>query len=185
MSLGQFNVLLAILLVSGQALADITIFDVRKNLPLSDTDKVYRDFYINAGSEAGLANGMVITVQRKLPLYDNYQNRSAGDLELKVARVKIIHVQKGLAVARLHTEFGRENSPLLEDNFIMLGDRLDLATAVMEKGGKQASESQPTEEPKAEASPPPTTDTAALTQGQIIVNSVEISPHPVPVTISQ
>lgn len=113
--------------------ADLTIFDVRRNLPMSDQEKVYRDFYINGGSESGLSVGMVLTVQRRLPLYDSYQNRSAGDLDLKVAKLKIIHVQKGLAVGRLHTEFTRENAPLLEDNFVMVGDSLDLTSATNEK----------------------------------------------------
>ncbi|MGE3760542.1 MAG: hypothetical protein AB7H97_22440, partial [Pseudobdellovibrionaceae bacterium] len=84
--------LFMVLWIPWMAKAELTIFDVRKNLPMSDTDKVYRDFYINGGSESGLASGMVITVQRRQPLYDSYQNRSAGDLQLKVAKIKIIHV---------------------------------------------------------------------------------------------
>ena len=151
---------------------DLTIFDVRKNLPMSDNEKVYRDFYINGGNEAGLSNGMVITVERRMPLYDTYQNRSAGDLQLKVAKIKIIHVQKGLSVARLFVEFTRESAPLLEDNFIMVGDRLNLSTATSEKEGKKAeAESEQQNEPVAAA--------------QILINSVELSseaPKPNPPT---
>ncbi|MGE0525897.1 MAG: hypothetical protein AB7G93_17175 [Bdellovibrionales bacterium] len=128
-----------LLALPGWAAAELTIFDVRKNLPLSDSDPVFRDFYINGGSEKGLSPGMVITVTRKLPLYDTYLNRSAGDLELRVARVKIIHAQKGLAVARLHSEFSREQTPLLEDGFILMGDRLDLSSATMDKGERKSA----------------------------------------------
>lgn len=115
------------------AYADLAIFDMRKNLAMSNSETVYRDFYINGGSESGLSVGMVLTVQRRLPLYDSYQNRSVGDLNLKVAKIKIIHVQRGLAVGRLHVEFTREASPLLEDPFIMVGDRLDLSSASHDK----------------------------------------------------
>lgn len=150
---------------------DITIFDVRKNLPMSDDEKVFRDFYINAGNEAGLSVGMVITVQRRLPLYDSYSNRSAGDLQLQVAKIKIIHVQKGLAVARLHSEFTREGAPILEDNFIMVGDRLDLATATTDKGDKgkkaESAEGQQSEPVAAVIQP--------VKSGQILINSVELS----------
>lgn len=171
-------ILVFMFLVSHAMAQDLTIFDVRKNLPMSDADKIYRDFYINGGSEAGLSAGMVITVERRLPLYDNYQNRSAGDLQLKVAKIKIIHVQKGLSVARLFSEFTRENAPLLEDNFIMIGDRLDLASASSE-GKKAESEHSPepiAASPKESASAP-----------QIVVNSVQITteapklPSPAPV----
>jgi hypothetical protein len=161
------------------AKAELTIFDVRKNLAMSDADKVYRDFYINGGSESGLSQGMIITVQRRQPLYDSYQNRSAGDLQLKVAKIKIIHVQKGLAVARLHTEFTRDNAPILEDNFIMTGDQLDLSSATTEKEGKRADN---------DATPQPTPVAAANVEKsnvQIVVNSVELSseaPKPTPPT---
>jgi hypothetical protein len=162
--------LLLALTVTAPAFADdLTIFDVRKNLAMSDTEKVYRDFYINGGSEAGLSAGMIITVERRMPLYDNYQNRSAGDLQLKVAKIKIIHVQKGISVARLHSEFTRENAPLLEDNFIMVGDRLDMNSATSEKDSKKAENETPSELP------------------QIVVNTVKISdeapaPNPDPPT---
>ncbi len=154
--------------LSVNAWADLTIFDVRKSLPMSDDEKALRDFYINGGSEAGLANGMVITVQRRLPLYDSYQNRSAGDLDLKVAKVKIIHVQKGLAVARLHSEFTRESAPLLEDNFIMVGDRLDLGSATSDsKGGDKKSDAS-------ESAPEPVASHRA-NSARIFVNAVELS----------
>lgn len=165
--------LLTLLALAPLAHAELTIFDVRKNLAMSDTDKVYRDFYVNGGSESGIAVGMIVTVQRRMPLYDTYQNRSAGDLDLKVAKIKIIHVQKGLSVARLYSEYSRDNSPLLEDNFIMVGDRLDLATAIQEKSEKAAGPDAPRNE--AANTPPPEPIAAHIPKGQIVVNSVDIS----------
>jgi hypothetical protein len=160
-------------MLSMTAWAELTIFDVRKNIAMSDDEKVYRDFYINAGSEAGLATGQIITVQRRMPLYDSYQNRSAGDLDLKVAKIKIIHVQKGLAVARLFSEFTRDNAPLLEDPFIMVGDRLDLNSATSEKdAGKKASNDEP-EKMEAPVA-------ANKAEPKIIVNAVEIQPGETP-----
>lgn len=84
---------LSVFMIAMNAWADLTIFNIRKNLPMSDDEKVLRDFYINAGSEAGLATGMVITVQRRMPLYDSYQNRS-GNLDLKVAKIKSFTFKK-------------------------------------------------------------------------------------------
>lgn len=182
--------IVSLIIAAPAAQAELTIFDVRKNLPMSDTDKVYRDFYVNGGTESGIAVGMIITVQRRMPLYDTYQNRSAGDLDLKVAKIKIIHVQKGLSVARIHSEYNRDNSPLLEDNFVMVGDRLDLATAVQEKSDKKA-ESNDTPRNEATYTPPAETFSANIPKGQIVVNSVDISsvspktagPAPTPVDV--
>ena len=167
-----------LLLLPLQVWADLTIFDVRKNLPMSDTDPIYRDFIINGGSEAGLSVGMVLTVQRRIPLYDSYQNRSAGDLQLKVARVKLIHVQKGLAVARLQSEFTREGTPLLDDNFIMVGDHVDLSSATSNKkadnSGLSDSPKSASAAPAAPAAPPPLPPSSKASV-QIVVNSVDVS----------
>ncbi len=177
------------LAVSNAAFAgDLTIFDVRKNLPMSDTEIVYRDFYINGGSESGLNSGMVITVERRMPLYDNYQNRSAGDLQLKVAKIKIIHVQKGISVARLFSEFTRENAPILEDNFIMVGDRLDMDSATSEKdSGKDSKKAEAESAAEPVASSPAPQPQSRPEPAQIVVNSVKVSseapaPNPEPPT---
>jgi hypothetical protein len=176
-----------------RAQADPTIFDVRKTLPMSDDETVYHDYYINGGPESGLTPGMIITVERHLPLYDTYRNHSAGDLQLKVAKIKIIHSQKGLSVGRLQSEFSRADAPLLEDNFIMVGDTLNLATATHE--GKKTADSAPpsatpvavTPEPTAPAptapataTPPAATPAASesKTVAQITVNSVALPPKP-------
>src|SRR4051812_27393309 len=97
--------------------ADITIFDVRKPIPLSDKEITPKDFYINAGAEAGLQKNMIITAFRKTPLYDSFQSRSAGDLKVPVAKVRIIYVQQGISVARFHSEISRNDIPVLEENF--------------------------------------------------------------------
>ena len=173
----RFKYLLLIVLPLN-AWADLTIFNVRKDLPMSDADPVFRDFIINGGSEAGLSVGMLVNVQRRIPLYDSYQNRSAGDLQLKVARIKIIYVQKGLAVARLQSEFTREATPVLEDNYIMIGDHIDLSSASSSDKKAEAPAPEKAEPAPVEEKP----KTAAVPSGslpqqtaQIVVNTVDLS----------
>lgn len=112
---------------------DLTIFDVRKPVAMSEKETVQKDFYIDSGSEAGLQKGMVVTVVRRVPLYDTYQSRSAGDLKVEVAKVKIIQVQQGLSVARFVADIPRADIPILEEDYIMIGDRLDMSTATKGK----------------------------------------------------
>jgi len=122
-----------------------TIFDMRKPVTLSDSDPVYRDFYINGGVESGLQPGMLVNVQRKITLYDNYQNRSPGELIVAVGKVKIIHAQKGISVARHYSDFDRKDRPTLEDEYIMIGDRLDVKSAEMDKAksGRSTASQEP------------------------------------------
>ncbi len=185
----MFMRLLLLLAFPHLAQAELTIFDVRKNLAMSSAEVVYRDFYINGGSESGLSSGMVLTVQRRLPLYDTYQNRSVGDLQLKVAKIKIIHVQRGLAVGRLHVEFKRDNSPLLEDPFIMIGDRLDLNSASSDKkadnseGGESAqlpTAALPVSAPARDPVPPPVVPTPSETPAPTSAAPTQVPVEPPP-----
>lgn len=120
----------------------ITVFDVRKTLPLTPTDDTYQDFYINGGNEVGLKSGLIVTVVRRRALYDAYQSRSPGDLVVPVGRLKIIHSQKGLSVARLHSLFDRAELPMVDYDYIMVGDRLDMATARMPEKRSPAQKSK-------------------------------------------
>ena len=70
------------------------VFDVNKTLPLKNGAKVYRDFYINGGKEKGLRPGMIVTVFRRISMYDHYQNSSPGEIKVPVGTLKIIYVQK-------------------------------------------------------------------------------------------
>ena len=132
------GLLFAFSAVSVQA-QEVAIFDARKTLPLSPDEPVHQDFYLNAGTEVGLRPGTIVTVKRRTSLYDAYQNRSPGDLLVPVGDLRVIHSQKGLSVARLHEMLPRKNLPILEIDFIMVGDRLDMSSA--RAGSEKASAS--------------------------------------------
>src|SRR5690349_6711302 len=106
----------------GQA-KEIAVFDVRRPLSFENGQDLPKDFYINAGIEVGLKVGMTVSVNRRQTLYDPFQNKSPGDLIIPVGRLKIIHVQDNIAVARLEEIAGRQSLPTLEFDAIMVGDR--------------------------------------------------------------
>ena len=112
----------------------LSIFEVRRRLPMTNDEVTEKDFYINGGREKGIKPGMIVTVTRQLALYDSYQNKSPGDLVIPVGELKIVFVQKGVTVAREHSLFARKNLPVLEENFLMVGDQIDLGSARMESG---------------------------------------------------
>ncbi|MEZ0391281.1 MAG: hypothetical protein ACAH59_03635 [Pseudobdellovibrionaceae bacterium] len=107
--------------------ADLNIIEVRRNIPLADDAPVYKDFYINAGNEAGLKKNMVVTVIRKMSVRDATGTQTYGELEVPVGQLKLISVQNRVAVAREFQLTSRDEEPMLEQIGIMIGDRLDLA----------------------------------------------------------
>lgn len=117
---------------------ELSIIDVRRNIPLADTDPVYKDYYINAGVESGLKENLVITVLRKTNIKDASGTQSYGDILIPVGRLKIIAAYHRVAVAREFQLMSRENQPMLEQVGLMNGDRVDLAGSFIDN--KKASD---------------------------------------------
>ena len=122
---------------------DLTIFDSRRPVALSADQTTYRDYYINGGIEHGVKKGMILTVTRRLTLYDSYKANSPKELMVEVGRIKVIYAQKGLSVARYYGEFGRQSRATLENDFIMVGDKIDMSSALMESQLKKKSAQKP------------------------------------------
>lgn len=128
----SFYILLNLLYVDKILAESIIVFDVRKNLALGPNDPVYRDYYINAGTEVGLKVGLIVTVERRIPLHNTLTNKSQGELVVPVAKLKVIFVNKKVSVARFYSTMPRTNLPAVEYNTIMAGDELNMSTASVE-----------------------------------------------------
>jgi hypothetical protein len=117
----------------------VSVFDVRKNIPMGPNDSVYTDYYINGGSNSGLKEGMILSVNRKFSVNDAQSNKAYGDVSIPVAKIQVIHVQFEISIARLYKPMNRKNMPFLEHDTVMSGDILDLTTAAMTDGEKKGS----------------------------------------------
>ena len=138
----QWIIIAILLMFAPEGLSqDLTIFDSRRPVSLTSKQTTYRDFYINGGIEHGVKRGMILTVTRRLTLYDTYRANSPKEIMVEVGRVKIIHAQKGLSVARHYGTFSRSNKAVLENDFIMVGDKVDMSSALMESQLKKKKSS--------------------------------------------
>lgn len=146
---GFITVILSVVLQNFATATEVSVFEVQKSIPLTPEEVVYKDYYVTGGSQQGLQKGMVITVVRNIPVHDTLKNKSQGLLINPVARIQIIHVESEFSVGRLFGTIDREGLPVLEFEGIMVGDLLDMATAVLP--GKKAKREEPQEESKAEA----------------------------------
>ena len=114
------------LLFAWKAMSDeLHIIEVRRNIPLADSDPVYHDFYLNAGVEAGLKPNQVVTAIRKTHLKDATGIQSFGELLIPVGQLKIIFTQNHVAVAREFKHLSRDELPMLEQTGIMIGDLIE------------------------------------------------------------
>ena len=107
---------------------EFTVFDVRKTLPLNDEQKVFKDYYVNIGSESGVKAGTILEVYRKVPVIDIYRNKAQGDLVIPVAHLRVIQSQKTMSVARVETVANPKDIPVVQFEAVMMGDRVQVAS---------------------------------------------------------
>lgn len=111
---------------------DISVVDVRRNITLSETDTIYKDFYLNAGPATGIKKNLVVTVVRKINIRDASGANAVGEILVPVGQLKVIAVYDKVAVAREFALLSRDELPMLEQTGIMTGDRIDLKNAFID-----------------------------------------------------
>ncbi len=112
---------------------DLNVVDVRRNIPLADSEPVYKDFYINGGEDFGFKKNQLLTLVRKVTVKDSSGSQTIGDMKIPVGQLKVLAVYPKLTVAREHKLFSRAEHPMLEQSGIMIGDLLDLKNPIVEK----------------------------------------------------
>lgn len=118
------------------------VFDVRKNLPLSNKETVQKDYYVNLGSDHGAKVGSVLSVKRRLPVIDMYRNQAQGDLVVEIAKLKVIHVQNSMSVGRVIYSANPKSIPVVPYESVMMGDQVEMTgddAAQIEVKREQAS----------------------------------------------
>jgi hypothetical protein len=108
------------------------IIEIRKSLPMEPTEKAVKDFILNRGSGAGLKAGAYVSVIRNVAVTDPVRNKALGTLNIPVGRLQIIHVESNISVARLHSELGNDERPMLEYEALMIGDQIDMNSISMD-----------------------------------------------------
>lgn len=122
----RLSLLVSILICSLVHGEEARVVDVRRNIPLSDTDKIYKDFYINAGSGDGMKKGQTLVATRKINIRDASGATNIGEIVVPVGELKIIAVYERVTVARQLKLLEREELPMLEQIGIMSGDIVEL-----------------------------------------------------------
>ncbi|MBX3039144.1 MAG: hypothetical protein KF789_00380 [Bdellovibrionaceae bacterium] len=117
---------LMLLVFSFAGADELTIVDVRRNIPLSDSEPAYKDFYLAGGSVSSLKKNLVVTAVRRTNIRDARGTQSYGEIDIPVGQLRILGVFGNVAVAREYKLLSRDENPMLEQTGLMSGDRIEL-----------------------------------------------------------
>ncbi|MEM7646446.1 MAG: hypothetical protein AAF203_06025 [Pseudomonadota bacterium] len=141
----KISILLSLLMFCGSLAGakdkEAVVIEVRKKVKLHDSERVYADYFIRGGRNLGLAKGVLVSVTRRVPVHDPFENASVGDFKVKVADLEIIHADQKKSIGRLIEIDRREARPMLTYDSVMIGDRLDLDSMRAKVSYKKAPQS--------------------------------------------
>ncbi len=80
-----------------------------------------KDFYISGGEDDGLSESMVLNVFRAKIVGESKDGNDAA-ISVPVGKLKVSHVYKNVAIARIESLTSSEDNPVLEYRTVMIGD---------------------------------------------------------------
>ncbi|MBC7754146.1 MAG: hypothetical protein H7Z71_07920 [Moraxellaceae bacterium] len=112
--------------------APLEIVDVKRNIPLAETEPVYKDFYIKVSNSSDLKKNQVVKASRKIIVKDASM-KAVGDFMTTVGLLKIVQVSDTIAVAREFKLLPRDNEAMVDQIGIMVGDEIDTTDSFTDK----------------------------------------------------
>lgn len=103
---------------------DLTIAFVKRDIPLSDSEPLFTDYYISSNENLKLKKNQTMTVVRSVSVRDQSGTQTLGNLEIPVGQLKIMDVQGKIAVARETKLISRDERPLLDQPGFLVGDKV-------------------------------------------------------------
>lgn len=150
--------------------APLEIVDVKRNIPLAETEPVYKDFYIKVASKSDLKKNQVVKATRKITVKDAMM-KAVGDFSTTVGLLKIIHVSDTIAVAREFKLLPRDNEAMIEQIGMMVGDEIDTSESFTDTSRPVKTSEAPAKELKQQLEKKdevPTEKTAAVVTAEDI-----------------
>ncbi|MBI3535415.1 MAG: hypothetical protein HY072_08050 [Deltaproteobacteria bacterium] len=117
------HIIFILLLFQPLALSeDFVVYNVQKALSFGNDEVLEKDYFINMGHQNGLRVGSILDVYRKISSYDVRTEKLYLNVTFPFARLKVIHVENQLAIARLEKFLPPEKTPVFFPPGVMAGD---------------------------------------------------------------
>ena len=118
------KVLFIALLATSAISRNYVVYNIGREIPMSDDHKPKKNFYINIGSNQGVEDGTVVDVYRIISRIDPYKTKKRFNHKVKVAELQVIHTEQDSAIGALKTMDVGKDALYLEVDGIMIGDHI-------------------------------------------------------------
>lgn len=99
------------------------VYSVYKELDLGRPGETPRkDYYVSMGSAQGVHIGSILTVSRRMATYDLISEKLYKEVIFPIAKIKVIHAERSVAIGRLQKMLPPEETPTISPLAIMVGD---------------------------------------------------------------
>ena len=105
---------------------DYKVFGIRTEFPMQDGQKLFRDVYVNMGTNQGIKNGSMLDVFRVTTSVDELNQKTGRNISFKIGRLKVIHAETDLAVARVTEMLSPDTTPIGSYTNVMVGDEVEV-----------------------------------------------------------
>ena len=106
---------------------DYRVFGIRNDFPMSDGQALFRDVYVNMGTRQGIKKGSLLEASRVVTSIDELNRKSGPNISFRIARLKVIHADTEISVARVVETLPLESTPLGSYSGVIVGDEVDVA----------------------------------------------------------
>lgn len=120
------NLILALLLAFPFTSQAAEVFGVRTDFTLNNTETKYRDVYVNMGTEQGIKIGSLLDAFRTLTTIDEINQRTGRNISFRIAKLKVIHAEGSISVARVVQMMDPEATPVGTYTNVMVGDTVEV-----------------------------------------------------------
>lgn len=118
----------ALLFTTNLAQADHQVFGVKSDFPMTDGQPLFRDVYVNLGTNQGIKAGSSLDVLRSITTVDEINQRVGKNISFKFAQLKVIHAEGDIAVARVEKFMPPESIPTGSHTNVMVGDQVQISS---------------------------------------------------------
>lgn len=118
--------LIALLLPSFASAEGFQVFGVKNDYPMADGETRFRDVYVNMGTNQGIKKGSTLDAFRTVTTVDDLNRRVGKNISFKIAKLKVIHADQDIAVARVTSFEKADVTPTGSYRDVMVGDRVEL-----------------------------------------------------------
>ena len=103
------------------------VFSVRSDFPMMDSQAMFRDIYINMGTNQGIKVGSKLSAYRTTTTIDEINQKTGRNISFKIANLQVIHADTDITVARVIDFLPPEKTPIATYTNVMVGDQVEVS----------------------------------------------------------